>query len=166
MLQGFLTATKPHTKPRVSLAWPRRLAAPEGSQHQAGGRPGAAGLEMAASIGDLPTWARIVAGLTPVKRNMHMIGLLTGLRWETLKRVEVAWITGNQLTVPPDKMKARRGCALPLSTALIALVGRAKAAAAFVALAALTYFHRRPVRPATCPPTTSDRSKQRAGPAS
>lgn len=82
---------------------------------------------------ELPQWAAIVAGLTPVKRNMHMIGLFTGLRWKSLQRIERTWVQGNVLVIPPEAIKSRRGVSLPLSTQLVTMFEDAAKAADFIA---------------------------------
>lgn len=87
-----------------------------------------------ASIDDLSVWAQTVTALpNPIRRHMHRIGLLTGLRWETLRCLEWAWIDGNKLTVPPDKIKARRGAVLPLSGVLMQELSDLRKAVEFMA---------------------------------
>lgn len=82
---------------------------------------------------ELPEWAAIVNGLgNPVRRHMHWIGLLTGLRKTTLLTIEKAWVQGDRLVIPADNMKARRGFTCPLSSVLVARFDDAMAASTFI----------------------------------
>lgn len=83
---------------------------------------------------DLPEWAAIVNGLgNPVRRHMHWIGMLTGLRKTTLLAIEKQWVQGDRLVIPADAIKARRGFVCPLSSALVPRIEQASAASAFIA---------------------------------
>lgn len=82
---------------------------------------------------DLPEWAAIVDSLpNPVRRHMHWIGLLTGLRKTTLLSIEKAWVQGDRIVIPADKMKARRAFICPLSSVLVSRIENATAASEFV----------------------------------
>ncbi len=88
-----------------------------------------------ASIGanELPDWAAIVDALgNPVRRHMHWIGMLTGLRKTTLLSIEKSWVQSDRLVIPADAMKARRDFVCPLSSPLVARIKDAMAASAFI----------------------------------
>ncbi|MGQ0455485.1 MAG: tyrosine-type recombinase/integrase [Hyphomicrobium sp.] len=90
---------------------------------------------------DLPEWAAIVDALgNPVRRHMHWIGMLTGLRKKTLLAIEKAWVQGDRLVIPADKMKARREFVCPLSPTLVARMEQALAASAFISPTSIFLF--------------------------
>ena len=79
---------------------------------------------------DLPDWWRRTGELpSPLRRCMHRLGLLSGLRPGNLVSIERAWIDlpGRAITLP--RMKSGRQFRLPLSEPMVALVEEAQVAA-------------------------------------
>jgi integrase len=75
---------------------------------------------------DLPHWwERIQAIPNPLRRAMHELGLLSGLRPGTLVSLERAWINLNDRAISIPKMKSGRSFDLPLSSHMVDVVRRA-----------------------------------------
>jgi integrase len=82
----------------------------------------------AALITDLPGWWTRVQALTnPLRREMHLLGLLSGLRPGNLAGIRREWIDlqGAVIRFPAEVMKARAAFALPLSAPMVTIVRRA-----------------------------------------
>lgn len=77
---------------------------------------------------DLPEWWGKVQKLpNPLRRVMHMLGLLSGLRPGTLVAIERRWIALDRQTIsiPHTHMKSKEPFELPLSMFMCELVGSA-----------------------------------------
>jgi integrase len=75
-------------------------------------------------------WAAVGALRNPLRRAMHRLGLLSGLRPGNLVAIERAWIhlDAGVVHFPARVMKNRQPFALPLSAAMVAVVREALAA--------------------------------------
>lgn len=75
-------------------------------------------------------WAAVGALKNPLRRCMHRLGLLSGLRPGNLVAVERAWLRldAGAIEFPARAMKGRRPFALPLSVTMTTLVREALAA--------------------------------------
>lgn len=74
---------------------------------------------------DMPEWWIKVHGLpNPLRRQMHILGLLSGLRPGTLVAIRRQWIDLDQQTIaiPDEQMKSDKPFALPLSNYMCDLV--------------------------------------------
>lgn len=83
-------------------------------------------------MNELPAWWAAVGELkSPLRRAMHRLGLLSGLRPGNLTAIERAWLRldANRIDFPAAEMKSRRPFTLPLSAPMVALVREALAAA-------------------------------------
>ena len=75
---------------------------------------------------DLPAWwARLQTIENPLRREMHVLGLLSGLRPGTLVSLERDWIDLEAGTIKIPRMKSGREFHLPLSGQMVDLVRRA-----------------------------------------
>lgn len=77
---------------------------------------------------ELPDWWRRVGELpNPIRRQMHRLGLLSGLRPGTLVRLERDWLDMDAalLRVPAEVMKSRRPLELPLSEPMLGIAREA-----------------------------------------
>ena len=78
---------------------------------------------------DLPDWWRRVGGLpNPLRRHMHRLGLLSGLRPGTLVSIKREWIDLSSRAIHIPRMKSGRAFSLPLSAPMVDLVECAMAA--------------------------------------
>lgn len=73
-------------------------------------------------------WAAVGEIKNPLRRAMHRLGLLSGLRPGNLTAIELAWIQGNRIAFPAEAMKGRRAFVLPLSEAMVVEVEAARSA--------------------------------------
>jgi integrase len=72
---------------------------------------------------DLPDWwERVEALPNPMRRRMHELGLLSGLRPGTLVSLERAWVHLNDRAISIPKMKSGRSFDLPLSSRMVEIV--------------------------------------------
>lgn len=72
---------------------------------------------------DLPDWRRRVEALqNPLRRNMHLLGLLSGLRPGTLVSLERDWVRLADRAIAIPRMKSGRAFALPLSEPMAELI--------------------------------------------
>ncbi len=84
------------------------------------------------SIPDVAAWWRKVDALSnPLRREMHRLGLLSGLRPGNLAAIRFDWIDLERRSIrfPAEVMKARRAFELPLSAPMVEIVRRAQALA-------------------------------------
>lgn len=73
---------------------------------------------------DLPEWWEKVQALpNPLRRQMHALGLLSGLRPGTLVSLRREWVKPEAISIP--KMKSGRAFDLPLSKPMVDVVQRA-----------------------------------------
>lgn len=80
------------------------------------------------TLPDLKDWGKRLATVrNPLRREMHLIGLLTGLRPGTLVGLERAWIRFDvgAVVIPASAMKKRKEFHLPLSGHLVEIFRRA-----------------------------------------
>jgi Site-specific recombinase XerD len=74
---------------------------------------------------DLPDWWRRVQALpNPLRRDMHTLGLLSGLRPGTLVSLRREWVRLDEKAIVIPRMKSGRSFALPLSDYMVELVRR------------------------------------------
>ncbi|MGZ0187513.1 MAG: tyrosine-type recombinase/integrase [Alphaproteobacteria bacterium] len=74
---------------------------------------------------DLPEWWRRIQALqNPLRRDMHTLGLLSGLRPGTLVSLEREWVRLDDRAISIPRMKSGRSFDLPLSTPMTDLVQR------------------------------------------
>lgn len=74
-------------------------------------------------LDELPAWWQAIDGLAnPVRRSLHKLALLSGMRYGHLVETRRAWVdvAGRRITFP--KLKRGRPFALPLSTPMLDLV--------------------------------------------
>ena len=77
---------------------------------------------------DLPDWWRRVQAITnPLRRDMHELGLLSGLRPGTLVTLRREWVRLDARAISIPKMKSGRAFDLPLSNRMVEVVRRAMA---------------------------------------
>jgi len=77
---------------------------------------------------DLPDWWRRVQAITnPLRRDMHELGLLSGLRPGTLVTLRREWVRLDARAISIPKMKSGRAFDLPLSERMVDVVRRALA---------------------------------------
>ena len=75
---------------------------------------------------DLPDWwARVQALPNPLRRDMHLLGLLSGLRPGTLVSLRREWVNLDARAISIPRMKSGRSFDLPLSAHMADVVGRA-----------------------------------------
>lgn len=75
---------------------------------------------------DLPEWWQKIQALpNALRRDMHELGLFSGLRPGTLVSLQRNWIKLDQRAVSIPKMKSGRSFDLPLSTHMVTIVQRA-----------------------------------------
>ena len=75
---------------------------------------------------DLPHWwERVCALRNPLRRDMHELGLFSGLRPRYLVSIQREWILLDECAIVIPKMKAGRSFALPLSTHMVDVVKHA-----------------------------------------
>jgi integrase len=75
---------------------------------------------------ELPDWwARLQTLPNPIRRAMHELGLLSGLRPGTLVRLRREWVRLEDRCIRIPKMKSGRSFDLPLSEHMVAVVRRA-----------------------------------------
>ncbi|MEL6450577.1 MAG: integrase family protein [Pseudomonadota bacterium] len=78
---------------------------------------------------DLPEWWARVRGLpNPLRREMHLLGLLSGLRPGTLVSLRREWVRLDDAAISIPRMKSGRSFDLPLSGPMVEVVRRAMAA--------------------------------------
>ena len=78
---------------------------------------------------ELPAWWAAVGELkNPLRRAMHRLGLLSGLRPGNLTSIQRGWCETDRIVFPAGEMKNRRPFVLPLSGPMAELVEDAKAA--------------------------------------
>lgn len=74
---------------------------------------------------DLPHWwGRVQAIPNPIRRDMHLFGLLSGLRPGTLVSLRREWVNLAERAIVIPRMKSGRSFALPLSGYMVELVKR------------------------------------------
>ncbi|MDK3075547.1 integrase family protein [Sedimentitalea sp. JM2-8] len=73
-------------------------------------------------------WARVQALPNPLRRDMHLLGLLSGLRPGTLVALRREWVRLDDRAVSIPRMKSGRSFDLPLSGHMVELLGRVMAA--------------------------------------
>lgn len=74
---------------------------------------------------DLPDWwARVQALPNPLRRDMHLLGLLSGLRPGTLVSLRRKWVNLDARAISIPRMKSGRSFDLPLSAHMVDVVGR------------------------------------------
>lgn len=72
---------------------------------------------------DLPEWWRRAEALqNPIRRDMHKIGLLTGLRPGALMSIKRKWVNVDKRCISFPRMKSGRSFDLPLSTPILDLI--------------------------------------------
>ncbi len=72
---------------------------------------------------ELPEWwAKVQALSNPIRRDMHVLGLLSGLRPGTLVSLRREWVHLDEAAIVIPRMKSGRSFALPLSKAMVELV--------------------------------------------
>lgn len=69
-------------------------------------------------------WAKVQAIANPIRRDMHMLGLLSGLRPGTLVSLRREWINLKEKAISIPRMKSGRSFDLPLSDHMVQLVQR------------------------------------------
>ena len=75
---------------------------------------------------DLPGWWEKIQALpNPLRRCMHELGILSGLRPGTLVSLRRAWVKLDQQVISIPRMKSGRAFDLPLSKHMVAVVKRA-----------------------------------------
>lgn len=72
--------------------------------------------------------ARVKALPNPLRRDMHLLGLLSGLRPGTLVALRRDWVRLDAPAISIPRMKSGRSFDLPLSGHMVDVVGRAMAA--------------------------------------
>lgn len=78
---------------------------------------------------DLPHWWQRVQDIpNPIRRDMHVLGLLSGLRPGTLVSLRREWVNLKDRAIVIPRMKSGRSFALPLSAYMVKLVQRVIAA--------------------------------------
>ena len=78
---------------------------------------------------DLAGWWRKICAITnPLRRDMHELGLLSGLRPGTLVGLRREWIQLDAKAISIPRMKSGRSFDLPLSDRMLGIVRRAMAA--------------------------------------
>lgn len=78
---------------------------------------------------DLPDWwERVQAIPNPIRRDMHVFGLLSGLRPGTLVSLRREWVNLSERAIVIPRMKSGRSFALPLSGYMVDVVKRVMAA--------------------------------------
>jgi len=78
---------------------------------------------------DLPDWwAKVQALPNPLRRDMHLLGLLSGLRPGTLVGIRREWVRLDASAISIPRMKSGRSFDLPLSGHMVEVVRRAMAA--------------------------------------
>jgi integrase len=83
------------------------------------------------NLPDLKAWEiKVEAIKNPIRRDMHRLGLFSGLRPGVLVALERSWVHFDlkAIVVPADKMKGRKEFHLPLSRHMIEIIERIKAA--------------------------------------
>lgn len=96
-----------------------RKWAPEARQHRA------------IALVDLSAWeARRLALPSKLRREMHLLGLLSGLRPSNLVAIERAWVDlpGRKVSFPAEAMKSRKAFSMPLSAPMVTCLERSLAA--------------------------------------
>lgn len=74
---------------------------------------------------DLPEWWKHVQALSnPLRRDMHTLGLLSGLRPGTLVSLRRDWVNLAEKTISIPRMKSGRSFDLPLSRKMVEIVKR------------------------------------------
>lgn len=76
---------------------------------------------------ELPEWWKKIQALqNPLRRDMHTLGILSGLRPGNLVSLERDWVRleDKAISIPAEHMKARRPFDLPLSTKMVEIVER------------------------------------------
>lgn len=74
---------------------------------------------------DLPEWWKRVQALpNPLRRDMHLLGLLSGLRPGTLVSLRREWLNLTEKTISVPRMKSGRAFDLPLSDMMVEVVDR------------------------------------------
>ncbi len=74
---------------------------------------------------DLQEWGRRIQALqNPLRRDMHMLGLLSGLRPGTLVSLQRDWVRLHDQAISIPRMKSGRSFDLPLSEPMVDLVQR------------------------------------------
>ncbi|MEM6623781.1 MAG: integrase family protein [Pseudomonadota bacterium] len=74
---------------------------------------------------DLPDWwARVQALPNPLRRDMHLLGLLSGLRPGNLVSLRREWVNLDARAISIPRMKSGRSFDLPLSARMVEVVGR------------------------------------------
>lgn len=74
---------------------------------------------------ELPEWwAKVQDISNPIRRDMHMLGLLSGLRPGTLVSIRREWINLKEKAISIPRMKSGRSFDLPLSDYMVTLVER------------------------------------------
>ncbi len=77
---------------------------------------------------DLPDWwAKVQAIGNPIRRDMHTLGLLSGLRPGTLVSLRREWVNLKEKAISIPRMKSGRSFDLPLSDYMVELVERVMA---------------------------------------
>lgn len=75
---------------------------------------------------DLPDWwARVQTLPNPLRQDMHMLGLLSGLRPGTLVSLRREWVNLTDRAISIPRMKSGRSFDLPLSATMMEIVSRA-----------------------------------------
>ncbi len=75
---------------------------------------------------DLPFWWEAVQHIkNPIRREMHLLGLFSGLRPGTLMSIEKQWVDMKHCAIRFPKMKSKRAFHLPLSEQMIECLSRA-----------------------------------------
>lgn len=80
------------------------------------------------TLPDLGGWGRRLQALrNPLRREMHLLALYSGLRPTTLVQIERSWVSfkDRAILIPADAMKKRRAFDLPLSLPMIQIIERA-----------------------------------------
>jgi len=75
---------------------------------------------------ELSTWWKEVSKLpNPLRREMHLLNLLGGLRPGDVMRIEKSWVLQEESAIKFPELKSRREFHLPLSTQMLSCVERA-----------------------------------------
>ena len=78
---------------------------------------------------DLPAWWQAVHALdNPIRREMHILGLLSGLRRSNLTSLEWTWTDWTKCAVSVPRTKGQRRFDLPLSAPMVECLRRCKKA--------------------------------------